>query len=173
MPNQVGKLTSSTVKSHTAEGDTRDSFWTRAVGKCPRVTLKIGGVKIEAVVDTGSQVTTVTEAFYAKHLGKSLFLAPRNKYFTLTAANGLGIPLSGYLVVEVQVGTEVIQDAVIMVVNGAPTGPEQPPCLLGMNILQRLSTLPSHLEMPAAIESQTRSRFSRASRTSVIITPEP
>lgn len=38
------------------------------VGKCPAVTVGIGGVTVECIVDTGSMVGTITESFYNKYL---------------------------------------------------------------------------------------------------------
>ena len=51
MQQQVGKLTSSSVRSQAVEGQIDDSFF--------NVTMSIGGVKVIATVDTGSQVTTI------------------------------------------------------------------------------------------------------------------
>ena len=110
---------------------TSDSFLKRAVGVSPRQWIKIGGVDIEATYDTGSQVTTVTESFFRKHLGGEL---SEHQWFRLTAANGLNIPLAGYVVADVTVGDEVISEAVIMVTKDPPVQPECP-CLLGMNII--------------------------------------
>ena len=40
----------------------------KAVGKCPQVVANIAGVKVACLVDSGSEVSTVTEGFFRRHL---------------------------------------------------------------------------------------------------------
>lgn len=42
--------------------------YSRVLGKRPVLTVKMGGVDIDCLLDTGSQVTSVTESFFRKHL---------------------------------------------------------------------------------------------------------
>ena len=43
---------------------TREDFIHRIVGKCPTVEVQLGGVKLQCLLDSGSEVTTVTESFF-------------------------------------------------------------------------------------------------------------
>lgn len=47
---------------------TKDRFLERAVGKCPEVEIHIGGVAVRCLLDTGSNVSTLTESFFKEHL---------------------------------------------------------------------------------------------------------
>ena len=38
------------------------------VGKCPVVTVKMGGVDVPSLHDTGFQVSTVTESFFRQNI---------------------------------------------------------------------------------------------------------
>ena len=92
----------------------RDSFIKKAVGAKPIVTIRIGTEETPALYDTGSQVTTVTESYYREALSRDLLSVP-HQWSTLTAANGLQIPIVGYLVTSVTVREELVEDVVIMV----------------------------------------------------------
>ena len=35
-----------------------------AVGNCPEVKVKLGGVDVRCLIDTGAEVSTITESFY-------------------------------------------------------------------------------------------------------------
>lgn len=46
----------------------RNRLLQHAVGRCPVVDLKIGGVGVSCLLDMGSQVSTITEHFFKEHL---------------------------------------------------------------------------------------------------------
>ena len=108
-----------------------------AVGPQARTTITIGEVEVEAIFDTGSQVTTISESLYRRLFNGAALR--NNQLYRLTAANGLDIPLLGYLVTDVTVGEEVVTDAVVMVTRDATPSTQ---CLLGTNILQHLERCP-------------------------------
>ena len=125
----------------------------------------IGGVEVPAMVDTGSQVTTLDARFFREFFGGSR-LEPTSRWFKLTAANGLDIKVEGYLVADVLLRGQRIEDAVIIVTN--VPGPCATPCLLGMNVLQQLD-VPANLFVPAPQPSPIRCRLAKSPRTSVYI----
>ena len=91
-------------------------------------------VKIPALVDTGCQVYPITESFFRRHLlprGRDL---QRDCHIQLSAANGLDIPYSGYLLVEVTIAGRTIRDRVFLIIRDSHGGFRQH-CLLGMNVL--------------------------------------
>ena len=63
--------------------------------------MKLEGVHVRCLLDSGSQVSTITESFFNKHFRhRRSELLDTNKWITLTAANGLEIPYIGYLELE-------------------------------------------------------------------------
>ena len=103
------------------------------VGVCPTCVVNIGGVELEALIDTGSQVTTVSEDFF-----KLNFPAAQLKtlgWLQLTAANGLSIPYSGYLETDVVIAGTHVSSRGIIISKAARTIPG----LIGMNVLRELS----------------------------------
>ena len=41
-----------------------------AVGDCPEVKVRVGGVDVGCLIDTGAEVSTVTESFYKEFLAQ-------------------------------------------------------------------------------------------------------
>ena len=70
------------------------------IGRCPTVDIVMNGMKVRGLVDTGSEVTTVTERWVAENLQNSDVL-PMTQV-TLKAANGLEIPYSGVVIVDLE-----------------------------------------------------------------------
>ncbi len=64
----LSQATQGVVSGSPPEGTSRDRFLEWAVGTCPMVDLKIRGVLVSCLLDTGSQVSTITEAFFREHL---------------------------------------------------------------------------------------------------------
>ena len=68
----------------------------RAVGSCPVTTVKLGGVHVRCLLESGSQVSTITASFFNKHFRpRRSELLDTNQWLTHTAANGLEIPYNG------------------------------------------------------------------------------
>lgn len=105
------------------------------VGQCPVVDVMIQGVKTACLVDTGSQVTTLTESFFRKYFDAdgTTVHAPIQK-FNLVAANGLEIPYIGYIEADLNICGKVIPKRGILIVkdHGVPTCPG----LIGMNVIK-------------------------------------
>ena len=131
--------------SPTAEGLGSGSTLHKLVGHCPTITIFIEGVPVSAIIDSGSQVSTVNETFYERHL-KNLMLQT-GTHLTLRAANGLTIPHVGYFFTNVRVNQETVADKGFLVIRD-PVGGSSPPCLLGMNVLQDLVTLATLIQPP-------------------------
>ena len=111
-----------------------DSLLARTVGQCPITELEVLGVKIPALVYSGSQVSTTTESFFRRHLQPRGQDLQRDLHIRLSAANGLDIPYSGYLLVDVTIAGRTIRDRVFLIIRDPPGGFRQH-CLLGMNVL--------------------------------------
>ena len=118
---------------------THNEVFDKAVGQCPVVGVKIGGVPVSALVDTGSEVTTITENFFNKHFSQQGLLST-NTWLKLTAANGLDIPYVGYFEADVECCGKLIEKRGILVVQDPPNASSQRrkaavPGLLGMNVI--------------------------------------
>ena len=114
----------------------------RAVGGRPREWVTLGerkGVGTAALLDSGSQCSMVNERFYQQHLrGNAALHTDDLSFFRLSAANGTYIPLIGYLMVDVEVRGTRVENTIFMVMKESEWGHTEP-CLIGTNVLQRLS----------------------------------
>jgi len=84
------------VESHTAGGFNKGSIFYRAVGSCPETMVKLNGTSVQCLVDTGAQVSTITESFYKKHFLEEDLVDVSN-FIHVKAANGLDIPILGFV----------------------------------------------------------------------------
>ncbi|GFN89078.1 Pol polyprotein [Plakobranchus ocellatus] len=110
----------------------------RAVGECPVVQFDLLGVRLKAVVDTGSQVSNVTESYYLQHVEPRGRKMKRDLRPRLTAANGVELPYTGYLVATITIAKQVILERVFLVIKDPPRGTKRH-CLLGMKVLKEIT----------------------------------
>ena len=144
-------------------------MWSRAVGRSPRIIIKFGDAQVEALVDTGSQVTTITSSLLQR---LQLTCQPDILQMRLTAADGLAMPLVGCVVSDVTVDTQKVEDVVVMVTSDPPYVKGQPELILGMNVLQRLAHLPSvlfHMHPAPATEMDQATYIVRATSVATLI----
>ena len=119
----------------------RDEVYRRAVGRCPTTVVKLGGVSVPCLLDSGSEVSTITESCFNKNYRpKGKTLLSTSGWLTLTAANGLDIPYVGYFELDVEVlGITVPKRGILVVRDSADPGSrrrkEEVPGLLGMNVI--------------------------------------
>ena len=101
--------------------------------------LEVLGIKFTALVDTGSQVSTITESFYKRHLQpRGCALYNQDLHLHLTASNGLEFPYSDYLLADVTIADQVVKDRAFLIIRD-PHGGSRQPCLLGMNVLGEMA----------------------------------
>ncbi len=104
----------------------------------------LGGVAIRCLLDTGSNVSTLTESFFKEHLhGEDKDLHCTNKWLKITAANGLPLPYLGYVELDIQVMGLTIPGCGFLVIRDQNDGETDsaPPGILGMNVAQRCKQL--------------------------------
>ncbi|MCG8049521.1 MAG: reverse transcriptase family protein [Candidatus Thiodiazotropha endolucinida] len=115
----------------------------RGVGKCPRVTAYIEGVPCSCLIDTGSEVSTVTETFFRNLLESKPHLYNVTKWMRVTGANHLEIPCIGYIEVQVKTHGDTVEKVGFLVVKD-PTDSvgiqrkSELPGLLGSNFFHLL-----------------------------------
>jgi transposase InsO family protein len=153
---------------------------TKTVGGRPSVPAKFGGVVVECLVDTGSQVTTVTESFFREKLEPACQeLTTTDGWLSITAANGLVVPYLGIVTLPVEVDGLVLGDIGILVVKDTSvTSTDHTKSkldgILGTNVLAKLPNYRDLLPSPPSKEttSSTRTTFMKVSGpTGVVIPP--
>lgn len=105
------------------------------VGQCPVVEVLIQGVKTPCLIDTGSQVTTLTESYFKRHFEtRAPTMHPPIQKLKLVAANGLVIPYIGYVEVDLNICGKVIPKRGVLIVKDSKAAAY--PGLIGMNVIR-------------------------------------
>ena len=99
------------------------------------------GVSISCLLDSGSQVSTITESFFHKNYGSHQW--QNIPFLRLTAANGLSIPYCGYVELDVTIGDYYLPDMGWLVVREAEDEETRRrkakhPGVIGSNIIEVL-----------------------------------
>lgn len=166
---------SRTIRGQTVDSNkidqSRDRLLRQAVGKCPVVDHKIGGVTVSCLLDTGSQVSTITEGFFREHLlGEDEDMLSTSGCLKLTAANGLDIPHLGYLELEVETMGMTIPECGFLVVKDPQSSQTMVPGIVGMNIISKCRQL-VHAEfdttLGGTLDSEWRETFQQMQKSNV------
>jgi len=106
------------------------------IGEANEVPVHVEGIQCFSLVDTGSQVTTISESFYDRYL-THIELKSCQGLVRIEGAGGDGIPYKGFVIVSMQLsGTNPI-DIPVLVVNNTMYN-EKVPVLIGTNLLSRI-----------------------------------
>ena len=116
----------------------------RLLAKSPTGKIRVNGLPTECLIDTGAEASLLTAEFYNRYLAKQgEILRPIGTLLRLVGANGLEIPVQGYLEVRVE-AFDCAFDASFLVLREG----EGPPCrsrtgqcpvLLGCNVLRLIA----------------------------------
>lgn len=111
---------------------------------------------MSCLLDTGSQVSTITEHFFKEHLaGEDKDMLPTSGWLRITAANGLDIPYLGYLELPVEtMGINLPECGFLVVRDGRNSSAV--PALIGINIISRCRQL-VHAEFDTALGGELES----------------
>ena len=146
-----GKLAAITARSQTVEAESTAISQRRLRGQCPESRMEVEGKQVVAVIDTGSEVSTVTEAWFNEHL-RGLPLQ-QTHWLSLKAANGLDIPYVGLLEGRVRMFGQECHASILVIKDTAcpltQARRRRTPALLGMNILQQV--LPASQKTPQGL----------------------
>lgn len=89
-----------------------------AVGKSPVIDLKIGSVNACYFLDTGSQVSTLTESLIRKHLWwGDVPMLSTSGWFLITVGNDLDFPFWGYIELDVETIGLTVRECGLLVVK--------------------------------------------------------
>lgn len=106
----------------TGNGINDGSILSRGVRTSPETTINIEGVKIKCLLDTGAQVSTITESFYRRYLENKLEVYDLKEIITISAAKGSDIPYLGFVEATVQINNQNFKNLGFLVVkDSTPT----------------------------------------------------
>ena len=126
-----------------------DTLPASLIGDANEVPAVVEGLKCMALVDTGSQVTTISDSFYQCHLSHAPLQSCQG-LVRLESATGEGIPYTGYLIVSLHLnGTKPIEVPVLVVHNTSYN--HSVPLLIGTNVLSRLEVSSSDGKLHANV----------------------
>ena len=106
------------------------------VGPSCTSSMIVNGVKTLGLLDSGSQVTVISESFYRKEL-QSLTLNKLDANLQVTGAGGQSVPYLGYIVSPISmpkdvVGTEAVVETIALICPDTPFS-ETVPVIVGTN----------------------------------------
>jgi len=119
----------------------------KVAGKCPYAVIHMDGVAVNCLVDSGSEVTTITKSYYVKHFKDTPIY--NCKWIHLSASNGLSIPIEGIIVVDITTKNQIFNNMYVLVTQDSINPDMQnhravAPGILGCNVIQYLYR--QHLE---------------------------
>ena len=135
------------VEENTASAE---ALLERVVGTCPETMVTIAGVPTLCLVDSGSQVTTVTETYFMERLQSKVEPLSSASFVRLRAANGMDIPCVGLFSSPLHIQGQEIPDVHMLVIrdpkdeHGRPTK-ERVPVVIGCNVLKGVFSLLTRL----------------------------
>lgn len=156
---------------------TKEHFLRNAVGKCPIVDIQIGGVPLQCLIDSGSNVSTLAESFFRNHLhGEDEDMHCTSKWLKITAANKLPLPYLGYVELDIQVmGVTLPECGFLIVRDDSKTCTNEsdpsPPGITGTNIAKRCRELiltEFDAAMRGELDSQWREAFQRVQEAELV-----
>ena len=105
------------------------------IGGSPVVTVTLAGITVDCLVDTGSQVSLISEAFFRQHIQPSgCNLRSATNWLTIRGVDGLKVPYIGYFKKDITVSGMTVPNRAVLVVRDTEYK-RRTPGLLGMNIL--------------------------------------
>ncbi|KAK3703901.1 hypothetical protein QZH41_009140 [Actinostola sp. cb2023] len=110
-------------------------------GNCPEVRVRVGDVDVRCLIDTGAEVSTVTESFYKEHLAPGREVVDVTSYMTISASQGLEIPYIGYVELQLFALSHMFKGLGFLIVKDPVSTPIQArksrvPGVLGSNVLR-------------------------------------
>jgi hypothetical protein len=126
------------------------------VGESPVVKIKLGGVDLGLTLDSGSQVTTISEKFFNDHLKAKIgTLRDASSFLRLRAANGLELPYAGYFVADVEIFGRMVKQRGILVQKDTSFTSKTSLGLLGMNIMKEIPECQDWMKKITSVEDKS------------------
>ena len=135
-----------TLKSCAVSNETKQRILKRVVSQCPSITMEFLGLKVPSLLDSGSMVTLICEAYFNKHIlpllhGTAEKLAEAHSLFCLSATNNQEMPVTKYFEADVSILGFRIPSVGFLVVKDPSTVLEsqysaRTPGVIGCNMIQ-------------------------------------
>ena len=137
--------TSGVTSCPDLQSKTQFDIYKNAVAKCPHTNVIVGDtVEICCMLDTGSQISTITQSCYEDLLESTPPIVDTNSWMKVTAANDLGLPYLGYVELDIKIGSIQLPAMGFLVVKDSLDvktydRKQEIPGLIGANILNRVA----------------------------------
>jgi hypothetical protein len=123
-------------QQHTSPSKTYNTK-SSLVGECNEVSVRIFDIETRALLDTGSTVSTINEAFYRRHF-PDIPLQSLDFALSVECADGLELPYLGYIALDLQVigvpALPLMKECLFLVVNESSYN-SKVPALIETNLL--------------------------------------
>ena len=90
-------------------------FLKKAVGVCPETIIDINSKRVRCLLDTGAEVSTMTESFFKENFNETL--ADISDYVKITSANRLQTPFIGYHEPTIRIFDREVREAEFSIVK--------------------------------------------------------
>ena len=123
------------------EENNGSAVYSKAVGSCPEVSVCLGGVEnVGCLLDTGAQVSTITESFFNEHLAQE-DIVDVSEFISISGAQGLAVPYRGYVELSLEVMGRTFPGMGFLVVRDPVHSPmaerkKLVPAVIGSNVLR-------------------------------------
>ena len=101
----------------------------------PMEDIKVQGVNVRALIDTGSQISLVHEDWAKKHLNLKK-LEQEKCRLRVHSVNGANVPYSGVYVVDIDIYGIKVEDVPVLVMKYTGQEGEDASVVIGMNVLK-------------------------------------
>ena len=149
----------------------------KVIGDCPESDVTIGNIKIRCLIDSGSQVTTITETCY-NQLFKNKKLND-STWIKLSGSNGLPIPTVGIFITTLSIDRSTFNNIYILVVRDPVDQLVQQrkldvPGVIGCNVISKMHGSKQQTHSPALSQALQRyeSQLVLAERISATISDD-
>ena len=118
----------------------------RMVGGCPEATIVVMGAEVRCLLDTGAQVSTLTESYYRQHLEPNVELVDISSLLMVNSSQGLDVPFIGYVELDANIMGRVFHGLGFLIVRD-PTGTPiatrkmEVPGVIGSNIFRDMNAI--------------------------------
>ena len=135
MPKRISAAVQGSTSGTEVKGDDP-----KLCGNVNEASIEIEGISTNALLDTGSCISTMSKVFYDNNL-KGIELKPLNHLLHIECADGSKLPYDGYIEADIS-SIEGIQKSTLMpclfLITPETSYSNRTPILLGTNILSQL-----------------------------------
>ena len=118
----------------------------RMVGGCPEATIVVMGAEVRCLLDTGPQVSTLTESYYRQYLESSVKLVDISNILRVNSSQGLDVPFIGYVELDANIMGRMFPGLGFLIVRDPTDTPIanrklEVPGVIGSNIFRDMNKM--------------------------------